>query len=163
MLLNLLTDLKFPKTNRRNIADKPYQGFVLGKVISWAGKGDKAGYRILTSQRTTKPKYTQLFDESVNFMKSLDNDFKFTSIQYNKNQQAKKHIDKNNVGISTIIGLGDYTGGELIVYDKDGNNPVLHDIKNKPLKFNGSLYPHETAPFEGERFTLIYYSLTSPK
>ena len=45
------------------------------------------------------------------------------------------------------------------MYDEDGNNPVLHDIKNKPLKFNGSKYPHETAPFEGERFTLIYYAI----
>ncbi len=158
-LINLLTELKFPTTTRKNIADQPYRGFVLGKVISWAGKGEKAGYRKLLSNKSTIPKYKPLYEESVNHMKSLDKDFEFTSIQYNKNCQCKKHKDKNNVGISTIIGFGNYTGGELIVYDEDGNNPVLHDIKNKPFKFNGSIYPHETAPFEGERYTLVYYAI----
>ena len=158
-LLNELRELKFPKTNRSNIADKPYEGFVLGKVISWAGKGEKAGYRKLISNKTTMPKYKKLYNESLEFMKKNNNEFKFTSIQYNKNQQAKKHVDKNNVGVSTIIGLGDYSGGELIVYDEDGNNGVKHDIHNKFLQFDGSKYWHETAPFEGERYTLVFYSI----
>ena len=56
------------------------------------------------------------------------------------------------------VGLGDYTGGELIVYDEDGKNPVKKDIRNKFYTFNGSKYPHETAPFKGERYTLVFYS-----
>jgi hypothetical protein len=92
-------------------------------------------------------------------MNLYDKKFKYTSIQYNKNNQCQKHLDKNNIGESMIVGLGDYTGGELIIYDQDGNNPVKHDIRYKPLKFNGSIYPHETAPFEGERYTLVFYSI----
>ena len=157
--LTELRELKFPKTNRTNISDKPYEGFVLGKVISWAGKGEKAGYRKLISNKTTMPKYKKLYNESLDFMKQNNPQFEFTSIQYNKNQKAKKHIDKNNVGVSTIIGFGDYTGGELIVYDEDGNNGVKHDIHNKFLQFDGCKYPHETAPFEGERYTLVFYSI----
>jgi hypothetical protein len=92
-------------------------------------------------------------------MNLYDKKFKYTSIQYNKNNQCQKHLDKNNIGESMIVGLGDYTGGELIIYDEDGNNPVKHDIRYKPFKFNGSIYPHETAPFEGERYTLVFYSI----
>jgi FkbM family methyltransferase len=159
ILLNSLRNLKFPKTTRKNIADKPYEGFVLGQVISWAGKGEKAGYKKLISNKTTMNKYKDLYDISLQFMKNNNPEFNFTSIQYNKNQQCKKHKDKNNVGISTIIGFGDYTGGELIVYDENGENPVAHDIKNKFLQFDGSKYPHETAPFEGERYTLVFYEI----
>ena len=37
----------------------------------------------------------------------------------NKNQKASSHTDINNVGESYIIGLGDYTGGELVFTDKN--------------------------------------------
>ena len=67
-------------------------------------------------------------------------------------------MDKLNVGYSYIIGLGDYTGGELIIYDENGENPRLIDIQNKFFKFDGSIYPHETAPFSGERFTMVFFS-----
>ena len=91
-------------------------------------------------------------------MKSRDPKFKFSSIQFNKNHRSSKHTDSKNTGISYIIGLGDYTGGELIVYDKDGKNPVKKDIRNKFYKFDGSKFPHETAPFKGERYSLVFYS-----
>tara|TARA_X000000950_G_C13712474_1_gene576806 strand:+ start:191 stop:379 length:189 start_codon:yes stop_codon:yes gene_type:complete len=36
-----------------------------------------------------------------------------------KNHKAERHIDGRNVGVSYIIGLGNYSGGELIVYDEN--------------------------------------------
>ena len=85
-------------------------------------------------------------------------DFEYTQCQLNKNFQSPPHFDSKNMGESYIVGLGDYTGGELIVYDKDGKNPVKKNIKNRFYKFNGSIYPHETAPFKGERYSLVFYS-----
>ena len=158
-LLKELRLLKFPTQTRKNIADAPVRGMVLGKVISWAGKGEKAGYLKILSKKTEIPKYQKLYELTKEYIKYIDDDFYYTSIQYNKNNQCKKHLDKNNVGVSLIIGLGDYTGGELILYDENGENPVKHDIKNKPLKFNGSELYHETAPFEGERYTMVFYSI----
>jgi len=158
-LLQTLREFKFPTQTRKNISDSPVRGFALGQVISWAGKGEKAGYRKLISEKTKSPKFNKIYNESINYMNLYDKKFKYTSIQYNKNNQCQKHLDKNNIGESMIVGLGDYTGGELIIYDEDGNNPVKHDIRYKPLKFNGSIYPHETAPFEGERYTLVFYSI----
>lgn len=159
VILNLLRELKFPHTARPNVAKAGYKGFVLGKVISWAGKGEKAGYQKLLSLRTQKHKYKDLYRETKKLMKIKDPKFQFSSIQYNKNHKAMKHTDGNNVGTSMIIGLGDYTGGELIVYDKDGKNPTKHNIKNRFIKFNGSIYPHETAPFKGERYSLVFYNI----
>ena len=50
--------------------------------------------------------------------------FRFTSIQFNKNYAMNKHVDSHNTGVSYIIGLGDYTGGELLIY-YDGENALL--------------------------------------
>ena len=159
LVLKLLSELKFPRTARPNVAATSYEGFALGKVISWAGKGERAGYKKALSQKTKSNKYKEIYKETKKLMKMRDPNFKFSSIQYNKNHKAKKHKDGHNVGISYIIGLGDYTGGELIVYDAAGKNPKKHNIKNKFYKFNGSIYSHETAPYKGERYTLVFYSI----
>ena len=161
IVLELLRNLDFPTTQRPNVLRKGqtgYKGFVLGRVVSWAGKGEKAGYRKIQSARTKEPKYRELYKETRKLMKLKDPQFKFSSIQFNKNHRSAKHSDAKNTGVSNIIGLGDYTGGELIVYDKEGKNPIKRNIKNRFYKFDGSLYPHETAPFKGERYSLVFYS-----
>ncbi len=166
LVLKLIRELKWPRTQRPNVIRESqvnvgksgYEGFVLGIVTSWAGKGENAGYRKTLSMKTREPKYKRLFLESKRLMKLKDPSFKFTSIQFNKNHRAARHRDAKNTGISYITGLGNYKGGELIIYDENEKNPVKHNIKNKFYKFNGSIYPHETAPFEGERYTLVFYS-----
>jgi hypothetical protein len=65
-------------------------------------------------------------------------------------------IVRNNSGTSLIIGFGDYTGGGLYVEQNDGNFK-LHDINRTPLYFDGVKQTHYTEPFEGERWTAIYY------
>jgi hypothetical protein len=160
-LTNNLINFDYPRNhNRKNVlkeGDKYYYGFVLGKIISWAHCGsNETGHQLRDSRRTHYKKYENIRDLIFEFGKHLD----FTTVQVNKNYQCAKHIDGNNVGISTIIGLGDYTGGELLVYyDGHDAQPTKVDIKNKFFEFNGSEYYHETAPFTGERHTLVYYSL----
>lgn len=77
--------------------------------------------------------------------------FPFTTVQVNYNYRTKPHIDRNNVGESLIVGLGDYKGGDLVV---DGTK---YDIKNHPLIFNGAELLHGTAPFTGERYSLVFF------
>jgi len=161
LVLNMLRDLKWPKTERANVlreGQKRYEGFVLGIVTSWAGKGSRSGYRKMLSMKTREPTYKKLFRETKRLMRLKDPKFKFTSIQYNKNHRAARHRDAKNTGVSYIVGLGDYTGGELIIFDENEKNPVKHDIKGKFNTFDGSKYPHETSPFKGERYTLVFYS-----
>ena len=77
-------------------------------------------------------------------------------VQINKNWWSPPHKDSGNVGESSIIGLGDYEGGETVVeYPK---NHTEYDIKNKFARFNGSKFTHWTKPFEGKRYSLVFYN-----
>jgi len=159
-LTNHLLNFKYPRNHvRKNIlneGDKFYHGFVLGKIYSWAHKdASVTGRRIQDHRRNSCEKYKKIYE-----LASSVADFEFTTIQFNKNYQCKKHIDKNNAGISRIIGYGDYEGGELLIYyDGEHEPPTAIDIKNNFFEFDGSKYYHETAPFTGERHTLVYFTL----
>ena len=162
LVYKLLKDFEFPTTERNNVlrtGQTGYEGFVLG-VVNTRGL---VGVGKMLSRKTQSPKYRELYLNTKKMMdmhiRNSDPKFKFTSIQFNKSQQTAKHVDAKNVGESYIIGLGDYKGGEVIVYDENDKNPVKHNVKNRFLKFNGSIYPHETAPFTGERFTMVFYNV----
>tara|TARA_R110002050_G_scaffold222601_1_gene358402 strand:+ start:1070 stop:1582 length:513 start_codon:yes stop_codon:yes gene_type:complete len=150
-----------PKQGRNNItSDKKgfNKGVVLGKVNSWKTTNDgRKG--IITGRQTEKPKYKELFQEASKLMKQHNPNFKFSSVQINENQKTSKHKDGNNVGQSYIIGLGDYTGGDVRLYSPDGKTSKDINIKNRWAKFDGSQLEHETTPFKGTRYTLVFYNV----
>jgi hypothetical protein len=100
--------------------------------------------------------YPEIYDALKAIILIIDPFFKYKTITINKNVEALPHRDKNNTNSSLIIGFGNYTGGGLYVEEPDGSFK-LHDIHNKPLYFNGVLQTHYTEPFNGERWTAIYY------
>jgi len=123
-------------------------------------------YKRFMNNGTNKVKYDQPFQEGNNnnkypavyeqlkkLINHIDPDFTYTSITLNHNFKCLPHYDKKNKSPSIIIGLGDYTGGELIVED------CKIDIHFRPLIFNGSVCEHSTADFTGDRYTVIYYSI----
>lgn len=76
-------------------------------------------------------------------------------VAINRRASFKPHTDAGaGLGQSTslIVGLGDYVGGELAVEGE----PI--DIRYKPHSFNGWSQRHWTLPFEGERFSLVYFT-----
>jgi hypothetical protein len=77
----------------------------------------------------------------------------FTSIQVNDNLTCAKHYDKGNVGLSYIVAFGDYTGGELNI------EGTLHDIRHKPLLFDGSKQLHGTEVYVGSRYSLVFFTI----
>jgi hypothetical protein len=162
LVLKLMSNFKWPiNTSRKNVMrgdQKGYEGFALG-MINLLPPNWKDGVKKQLSKKTKQPKYQELYKETKKLMKIGDSAFKFTTIQYNKNQQTDKHKDAKNVGVSYIIGLGNYTGGELIVYDLEDKNSKKINIKNTFYKFNGSNHFHETAPFEGERYSLVFFNV----
>ena len=97
-------------------------------------------------------RYSYLYELLKQYIKDIAPNFKYTTITANKNIVCEKHTDKYNQKPSLAIGLGEYTGGNLIIKD------VVNDIRYKPLIFNGK-EEHWNDNFEGERFSLIYYSL----
>lgn len=77
-------------------------------------------------------------------------------VHINKNWLSPPHRDKGNENSSFIIGLGDYTGGNLVIERPEED--VEYNIKNNFLEFNGGLYTHYTKPFEGTRYSLVFYN-----
>jgi hypothetical protein len=78
-----------------------------------------------------------------------------STVAVNKHVTYRPHKDGGagaGQGVSLIIGLGDYSGGELVVEGK------VHDIRYKPLEFNGWTERHWTLPFRGERFSVVWFT-----
>jgi hypothetical protein len=85
--------------------------------------------------------------------KILPPDFSYTSIQLNQNYPSLPHYDKGNKGISAIIGFGDYSGGELKIEE------TSVCIKNRLVFFDGSKYLHQTLPFTGTRYSIVFFTV----
>ena len=98
-------------------------------------------------------KFPELFDLLKNLIHKYHPDFEYTTIQINKNIMSPPHVDKNNIGPSYIIGLGDYTGGKLCIEGRPYN------IKNRWRYFDGTK-GHWVEKFTGTRYTIIYFTHT---
>jgi FkbM family methyltransferase len=78
-----------------------------------------------------------------------------THCAVNRNAQFTPHVDSGRgqgQTLSMIVGLGDYKGGETLV------EGTPYGIRYNPLEFNGWKQLHWTAPFTGERFSLVYFT-----
>jgi hypothetical protein len=140
-MLDILKNLKWIGTNRRNnISNEKNPKSMIAGMRKWRNKWGKCRLSI---------EYPELDTQLKDFIQ--DKSFEYTTVTLNKNFKCLPHYDSKNIGDSYIIGLGDYTGGELNI------NGVKHDIKNKWLKFNGSKNKHWVERFTGDRYTLVYY------
>jgi hypothetical protein len=92
----------------------------------------------------------KLYNLIVEYGKTIT-DIPFKSICINKNTVAEPHLDRNNKGVSCIVGLGDYSGGELVY----GTEKV--NIHKNPIHFDGSKILHYSLPFDGTRYSLIFF------
>lgn len=73
----------------------------------------------------------------------------------NCNAQFTPHVDSGRgagQSLSTIVGLGEYRAGEIMI---EGD---AHNIRYKPLQFDGWKLRHWTRPFLGERFSLVWFT-----
>ena len=110
--------------------------------------------KITESQYAKKyPYMMELFKE---FIDSHYPGFKFNGIYVNKNVVCKKHLDSKNVGESLLVGLGDYTGGQSVLYIN--NKERKFHIKSQSLIFNGSEIEHRSLPFKGTRYSLVFFN-----
>lgn len=71
-----------------------------------------------------------------------------THCAINRNAQFTPHVDSGRgqgQSVSLIVGLGNYTGGDIVVEGKP------YDIRHSALEFDGWNQLHWTSPFKGER------------
>jgi hypothetical protein len=101
--------------------------------------------------------YPKMIDVFKEFTDKYIPNFKYQQIIINKNFQCLPHKDKNNVGVSNIIALGDYTGGELMI---QANGFIRKcDIQHKFKEFNGCIHQHWVEPFTPTRYSLVFYNI----
>ena len=80
-------------------------------------------------------------------------------MQLNRNYSARLHVGKNN-GPSYIIALGEYQGGRLWCYDKDGDTPRRLPKGQSPFKgFPTSILDREKVvkEFDGDQVVDTFY------
>jgi len=129
--------------NDNRLYGEPIRSVTLGYVRDW-----KTGGKTISRFTLSHPDFWNLLVEYGN--ENVPHPFQ--SVCINHNTIAKPHHDGNNKGVSSIIGIGNYTGGELVV-----NHQVI-DIHNKLFTFDGSKELHWSLPFEGERYSLIFFN-----
>jgi hypothetical protein len=74
----------------------------------------------------------------------------------NDSFRAAPHIDKGNVGDTVVEAFGDYRGGGLRMHE--GVLEGVYDIKHAGLQADFSKITHSVEPFEGRRFSLVFYT-----
>lgn len=101
---------------------------------------------------------SRIYDEC----KRLFPDFEFNAVQINKNFKCPPHTDPLNVGVSLLMALGEYTGGQTFVRGKDTageGDAVAYDVRYNPITFNGSQCEHWVEDFEGDRYSIVLFNL----
>ena len=100
-------------------------------------------------------KNPHIFTLMKKFVLSHKPDFRFTSVQVNRNCVCKKHIDGSNRGVSLLVGFGPYTHGRTILFLPSGEKRV--HIRTRSLIFDGSKIYHASEPFRGKRYSLVFF------
>lgn len=81
----------------------------------------------------------------------------WTSCVVNMDYCALPHYDSGNVGPSTIVSFGCYTGGELVLTGTEG--PLEVSTYLTPVVGNFSAVRHWTKPLSGLKLSLVFFTL----
>ena len=84
------------------------------------------------------------------------NKIKYTALAITKNFRGSPHIDFHDTTYQHVIALGSFTGGRLCV-ESDEDEVVSIDIQNRLGRMDGRRV-HWVTGFQGERYSVVYYS-----
>lgn len=84
----------------------------------------------------------------------------YNAITVNQNYKSQPHYDKHNLGNSFLVGFGDYTNGELKIYESDLSGE--HNIRYNPIIADFSKLLHSTNDWTGNRYSLVFYQFHLP-
>ena len=129
-------------------------------------------YMSPTKSRPPNARFTGLFDTKLvtnhpememifkEFSGLYFPDLFWTQVQINKNYQTPEHTDSDNTGESVLCAFGTFEGGKTRV-DFGGMGKCSYCYLNprvRPVRFDGSKFPHRTEPFIGTRYSLVFYN-----
>ena len=132
--------------------------WIAGLVRDWSMRAHN-GYKqsLVISKPTSMPKHQKAIELATKYIDLYDPSFSYTSIQFSRCMLTPRHVDKNNVGNSIIVGVGNYTGGALNIHHGEEIEEV--DIYRKPYMFDAGNTPHSTGDFSNDRITITYYTV----
>jgi len=130
---------------------------------------DRIGDIHLTNSTKNYPEFVQVLTKWLtDRLPPEAKDFKFTSLNVNRDYAAKTHRDGNNFGPSMISAFGSFSGGELNYWAEDdgkadlenlgSKGKVQFDLSKNLALFNGNC-AHSVEDFEGNRFSIVYFTL----
>lgn len=130
---------------------------------------DRIGDIHLTQSSKRYPEFVQVLSQWLtDRLPEEAKGFKFTSLNVNKDYAAKVHRDGNNFGPSMISAFGSFKGGQLNYYpEDDGKEQDLEKLQVPKVQFeldkglalfNGNC-AHSVEDFEGNRFSVVYFTL----
>lgn len=176
----MITDEEVLSTLRRwSFAKNPFRQNVMKKGQTWVYSDtlgllrDRQGDLHFTPATRKYPQVTELFSRWLTdrLPATAAKDFAFTSMNVNCNYAAAQHRDAGNFGSSFIAGFGDFKGGALNYFPEDPGAPTPMDkaglTKNKRMSvdisknlflFNGNC-AHSVDPFEGDRYSIVWFTL----
>jgi len=106
--------MEIPVTSSRAMVKSTVDQIVTGMNLGVVS--GRANGIVVSPEAKSRPNITRTL---VNFAKNaLGEEFRFTSVQITKNYLAALHVEKDNLGPSYMIGIGDYTGGAVWVQDQ---------------------------------------------
>ena len=106
-----------------------------------------------------RQKHQKLWDLAVQALTEADASYAatFTSLAVTGNFRGSPHIDTENVAPFYALALGEFTGGGRIAVESDVREVTHVDTRHGFAKVDGR-FPHWVTPYDGERFSLIYYT-----
>ena len=115
-------------TYRRNVTPEGWK-FVHGEIFGMSTSRIRICYIAVNSRNANSIDKAILRWLSATYPDVM-NQHHFTTMVINSNYSAKLHRDANNAGISMVIAIGNYTGGNLM-YWKDYNKKIpMHELVN---------------------------------
>ncbi len=132
----------------------------IGALDQREARGSTAGIVIWRGQKQISKlsrEHPNIDNLLLTFLNNHRPDFIYTSVYITKNCQSKPHKDSGNSTSSIIISFGDHVGGNLFV-EEDFRKTHLFNIRTYSLEFDGRSYKHWTEPFQGTRYSLIFYN-----
>lgn len=140
-LYDSLKLIKIPKMKKSNLPPRS-KSVAFGYVLKRIGRNFRLSSISL--------KYFDIYMDLKALINNIDPDFSYTSIQVNHNVICNPHKDKNNIGRSVIVSLGDYTGSNLVIEDK------IYDTYHQPICFDGSKLTHwNTNDISGDKYSIV--------
>lgn len=143
MLENILLESIGKNSNTNRLGFPTYKGGVWGLI--------KRRCRPTLQLSRWSVKYPEIW-EKLQRIGNIICPFDFKTIQMNNNLVCPPHKDKHNTGMSMLISFGNYTGGEIVI------EGTVYNAYHTPTIFDGSKLEHWNNTFEGNKYSLVFFS-----